>query len=147
MARWCGRQFAGHRVHPAPTERDCLMILVDTTVWIDHLRSPEPELQELLNANEVLAHPMVSGELACGNVADRARFLRRMDAMPQAEERTHSEVRDFIESEGLMGRGIGYIDAHLLYSAFRHEVALIWTRDARLNRIAHELSVAYDETP
>ena len=123
------------------------MILVDTSVWIDHLRSPEPELQELLNANEVLAHPMVSGELACGNITDRARFLRRMDAMPQAGERTHSEVRDFIDSENLVGRGIGYIDAHLLYAALCHEDSLFWTRDTRLNRIAQELSVAYDETP
>ena len=122
------------------------MILVDTSVWIDHLRSPEPKLQELLSANEVLAHPLVAGELACGNITDRARFLRRMDAMPQVEERTHAEVRDFIGSENLMGRGIGFIDAHLLYSTLRHDDTLLWTRDARLSRIARELSVAYDET-
>ena len=121
------------------------MILVDTSVWIDHLRSPEPRLQELLNANSVLAHPMVAGELACGNITDRARFLRRMDAMPRAEERTHAEVRDFMESEGLMGRGIGYIDAHILGSTVRRDGAQLWTRDSRLNRIAQELSVAYDE--
>ena len=122
------------------------MILVDTSVWIDHLRSPEPRLQELLNANSVLAHPMVAGELACGNIQNRERFLRRMDAMPQADERTHAEVRDFIESEGLTGRGIGYIDSHILCSTARHDGALLWTRDSRLGRLAEELSVAYDET-
>ena len=89
---------------------------------------------------------MVAGELACGNITDRARFLRRMDAMPQAGERTHADIRDFIESENLMGRGIGYIDAHLLYSTLRHDGALLWTRDSRLSRIAQELSVAYDDT-
>ena len=122
------------------------MILVDTSVWIDHLRNPEPRLQELLNANSVLAHPMVAGELACGNITDRARFLRRMDAMPQAPELTHAAVRDFIEAENLMGRGIGYIDAHILCSTVRHDGTLLWTRDSRLNQLALELSVAYDET-
>ena len=123
------------------------MILVDTSVWIDHLRRPERELLEQLRANTVLTHPVVVGELACGNLPDRTTFLRNMDAMPEIREGTHQEVRDLIESARLMGRGIGLMDAHLLYSVLHQEGALLWTRDERLNRIAQELSVAYSETP
>ena len=123
------------------------MILVDTSVWIDHLRRPEQALLEQLRANNVLTHPVVVGELACGNLPDRATFLRNMDAMPEIREGTHQEVRDLIESARLMGRGIGLMDAHLLYSVLHQEGALLWTRDERLNRIAQELSVAYAETP
>ncbi len=123
------------------------MILVDTSVWIDHLRRPEPALQEQLRANNVLMHPIVVGELACGNLPERTTFLRNMDAMPEIEEGTHREVRDLIESARLMGRGIGLVDAHLLYSVLHQEGALLWTRDGRLNQIANELSVSYSETP
>ena len=123
------------------------MILVDTSVWIDHLRRPEQSLLEQLRANNVLTHPLVVGELACGNLPDRAAFLRNMDAMPEIGEGTHREVRDLIESASLMGRGIGLMDAHLLYSVLNREGALLWTRDQRLNRIAQELSVSYADTP
>lgn len=123
------------------------MILVDTSVWIDHLRSPERALLEQLRANNVVTHPIVVGELACGNLPDRTMFLRHMDAMPEIREGTHREVRDLIESARLMGRGIGLMDAHLLYSVLRQEGTLLWTRDERLNRIAQELSVAHAETP
>ena len=123
------------------------MILVDTSVWIDHLRRPEQALREQLRANNVLTHPVVVGELACGNLPDRTTFLRNMDAIPEIREGTHQEVRDLIESARLMGRGIGLMDAHLLYSVLHQEGALLWTRDQRLNRIARELSVAYAETP
>ena len=123
------------------------MILVDTSVWIDHLRCPERGLLEQLNANNVLTHPVVVGELACGNLPDRATFLQKMDAMSEIREGTHQEVRELIESERLMGRGIGLMDAHLLYSVLHQEGALLWTRDERLNRIAQELSVSYSEMP
>ena len=123
------------------------MILVDTSVWIDHLRRPEQALLEQLRANNVLTHPVVVGELACGNLPDRTAFLRNMDAMPEIREGTHQEVRDLIESARLMGRGIGLMDAHLLYSVLHQEDTLLWTRDERLNRIAQELFVAYAETP
>ena len=123
------------------------MILVDTSVWIDHLRRPERALPEQLSGNNVLTHPIVVGELACGNLPNRVTFLRRMDTLPQIGEGTHQDVRDLIESERLMGRGIGLMDAHLLYSVLRQEDALLWTRDARLNRIAEELFVSYSEAP
>ena len=123
------------------------MILVDTSVWIDHLRRPEPVLLKQLNDNNVLTHPVVVGELACGNLPDRTTFLRSMDAMTEISEGTHQEVRDFIESARLMGRGVGLMDAHLLYSVLHQEGVLLWTRDERLNRIAEELSVSYSEAP
>ena len=123
------------------------MILVDTTVWVDHLRNPELELREQLNANNVLTHPIVIGELACGGIPDRARFLRMMDSIPQVREGTHREVRDFIETQRLISRGIGFMDAHLLYSVTAQPDALLWTRDMSLNRIARQLSVSYDENP
>ena len=122
------------------------MILVDTSVWIGHLRHPERALLEQLNGNNVLTHPIVVGELACGNLPDRTTFLRSMDTLPQISEGTNEEVRSLIESERLMGRGIGLMDAHLLYSVIHQEGALLWTRDERLNRIAQELSVSYSET-
>ena len=86
------------------------MILVDTSVWIDHLRRPERALLEQLRANNVLTHPVVVGELACSNLPDRTMFLRNMDAMPEIREGTHQEVRDLIESARLMGRGIGLLE-------------------------------------
>lgn len=123
------------------------MILVDTSVWIDHLRRPERALLEQLISNNVVTHPIVVGELACGNLVDRTTFLRNMDAMPEITEGTHQEVRNHIESASLMGRGIGLMDAHLLYSVLHQVGTLLWTRDERLNRIAQELSVAHAETP
>ena len=123
------------------------MILVDTSVWVDHLRRPEGVLLEQLKANNVLTHPIVVGELACGNLPNRTTFLRNMDLMPAIREGTHQEVRDLIESARLMMRGIGLMDAHLLYSVLHQAGTLLWTRDQRLNRIAQELSVSYSETP
>ena len=121
------------------------MILVDTSVWIDHLRCPERVLLEQLKANNVLTHPAVIGELACGNLPERATFLRNMDAMPGIKEGTHQQIRGRIESAQLMGRGIGLMDAHLLYSVLNEDGAVLWTRDRRLNRIVGELSIAYSE--
>ena len=92
------------------------MILVDTSVWVDHLRSPEPDMIEQLNANNVMVHPFVIGELACGMLPDRAEVLRRLSMLPQIEQAAQDDVLSTIESMGLMGRGIGFIDAHLICS-------------------------------
>ena len=121
------------------------MILVDTSVWIDHLRQSEHELTQMLSANYVLTHPIVIGELACGNLPNREQFFREIELLPEVASRTHDEVREFIESERLMGRGISFMDAHLLYSALSHQDTLLWTRDRRLNRVAQELSVSHVE--
>ena len=121
------------------------MILADTSVWIDNLRRPVPGLAELVGANDLLMHSMVLGELACGNLSNRERRLgdwRRFPMIPEAE---HGEVLSTIESRRFMGRGIGFIDAHLLCAVLNHGNALLWTRDGSLNRVAADLGVAFSE--
>ncbi len=120
------------------------MILVDTPVWIDHWRSPLFHLIELLSDGEILTHPMVIGELACGNIRDRQQTIRILNRLPQASLARHSEVIDFIEARRLMGRGIGYIDVHLLASAMLDDSTKLWTVDRRLHNAAVELRVAYE---
>ena len=90
------------------------MILVDTSIWIDHLRVGEEGLVTLLNSTQVLCHPFVVGELACGNLRNRDEALTLLSELPRIAVATDAEVLYYIEQHGLMGRGIGYIDAHLL---------------------------------
>ncbi len=118
------------------------MILVDTSVWIDHFRSNDNDLVALLNNSQVLMHPYVSGELACGNLANRAEVLHLLAALPQISTATDAEVQFFIEQRSLMGKGIGYIDAHLLAAVALDGSAKIWTRDKRLHKVAENLSFA-----
>lgn len=115
------------------------MILVDTSVWIDHLRKGDAELARTLEAGEVLAHPFVIGELACGNLANRNAILALLRTLPPAPVATGDEVMGFIERRKLMGRGIGYIDVHLLASVALTRESRLWTRDKRLAAIADEL--------
>ena len=123
------------------------MILVDTSVWIDHFRAPEAELRERLKAGEVLMHSMVIGEIACGNLSRRTQTLARLRSLPRIPESEHDEVMRTIESERLMGRGLGYIDAHLVCSVLRDDDSSLWTRDTRLKQVAEELGAAFLETP
>ena len=90
------------------------MILVDTSVWVEHLRSPLSELQDQLRTGQVLTHPMVIGELACGMIRRRREFLSYLGPLPIIPELAHERVLEEIETNRLMGRGIGFIDAHLL---------------------------------
>ena len=120
------------------------MILADTSVWVDHLRRPNSEMIERLTARDILMHPFMIGELACGTLPDRS-VLQRLDELPQIVRATHDEVLSLIESHGFMGRGIGYIDAHLLASVIRDGSASLWTRGRRLAQISEELGVAYPE--
>ena len=90
------------------------MILADTSVWIDHLRLGEPGLVSLLNDMQVVAHPKVIGEVACGNLRNRDEVLDLLGALPAIPAATDEEVLFFIEQRQVMGRGIGYVDAHLL---------------------------------
>lgn len=119
------------------------MILVDTSVWIDHLRAGDPELVALLSSSQVLMHPFVLGELACGNLRNRAEILTLFKDLPQATIATDKEVLFFIERHTLMGRGIGYVDAHLLAAVTLSSGAQLWTRDKRLHTVASELTLAY----
>lgn len=117
------------------------MILVDTSLWIDHFRSGNPKLRSLLYANEVLTHPFVVGELACGALRNRAEILRHLKALPEARLADHHEVLRFVENEQLYGRGIGWVDAHLLASA-RLTGCRLWTLDKQLRLAAASLSLA-----
>jgi predicted nucleic acid-binding protein len=119
------------------------MILVDTSIWIDHLRIGESRLAELLNGSKVLAHPFVIGELACGNLKNRNTVLALLQALPAAPLATDDEVLFYINRNGLMGKGIGYIDAHLLASVSLAGDAQLWTRDKRLGAMATLLDMAF----
>ena len=120
------------------------MTLVDTSVWIDHLREGDYVLSELLWEEEVLSHPFVVGELACGNLSNRAEILSCLKSLPTANVATETEAMRLIETRALMGKGLGYIDVHLLASTLLTG-AVLWSRDKRLTRMAQELGVAYGE--
>ena len=120
------------------------MILVDSSVWVDHLRAGELALVELLNTGQVLAHPFIVGELACGNLSNREAVLSLLQDLPPVPIATDEEVLFFIERHGLMGRGIGYVDAHLLSAVSLAGAARLWTRDKRLFAIAKSMSLAFE---
>jgi predicted nucleic acid-binding protein len=119
--------------------------LVDTSVWIDHLRSGEPLLVAALESGRVMMHPFVLGELACGNLANRSEVFGLLGGLPAALTATDPEALEFIEGRALMGRGIGYIDVHLLASTALSGDARLWTKDRRLAAVATELDLAFDE--
>ena len=118
------------------------MILVDTSVWVDHLRAGDETLVGLLNAGMVLAHPFVIGELALGNLAQRGTVLGALSDLPQATIATDTEVLHFIDHHKLFGRGVGYIDIHLLSAVRLTAGAELWTNDKRLQGVADQLGLA-----
>lgn len=117
------------------------MILADTSVWVDHLRSGDKELRRLLNQRQIFIHPFVIAELALGSLKDRANTLALLDLLPQVPVAHLNEVREMIEARRLCGLGIGLIDAHLLASVFISPPALLWTRDKQLRKVAQALGV------
>ena len=116
------------------------MILVDTSVWIDHLRKGDAELAQALEAGGVMTHPFIIGELACGNLANRNSILALLRTLPAAQVATDDEVSGFIQRRKLMGRDIGYIDVHLLASIALTHGSRLWTRDKRLAAVASEVA-------
>lgn len=118
------------------------MVLVDTSVWILHFRAGSKELAGLLNEGNVLCHSFIIGELACGNLKDRAVILSYLKLLPLSIEADAEEVLSFIESNRLMGRGIGYVDVHLATSAALTGVPL-WTFDKKLAQLADSLHINY----
>ncbi len=118
------------------------MILADTNVWIKHFRESDAELISHLNIGFVACHPFIIGELACGNLGNRAEILMLLRALPSTPIVETMEILEFIENNSLMGRGLGYVDIHLLASAIIGNVVL-WTFDQRLNQAAIELGVSY----
>ncbi len=115
-------------------------MLVDTSVWVDHLRRGNPALARQLTELEVWCHPFVIGELACGRLEARSEVLSLLAALPQAPQAEHDEVLAFVESNRLAGTGIGWVDAHLLAAARLGGVGL-WTLDRPLAAVARELGL------
>ncbi len=118
------------------------MILVDTSVWVNHLREGNSALERLLNEGDVACHPFIVGELACGNLKRRADILALLNALPTASPAEHEEVLAFIERHRLMGKGLGYVDMHLLAAAHLSEVSL-WTLDKRLSEVAEAMGLSF----
>jgi predicted nucleic acid-binding protein len=121
------------------------VIVVDTSVWVDHLRKGVPRLAAALDRGDVLMHPFVLGELACGNLRNRREVLRLLGDLPATPMATHAEVLEFIDRRALMGRGMGYVDVHLLAAAALAGSARLWTRDRRLAAAAADLRLAHVE--
>jgi hypothetical protein len=119
------------------------VILVDTSVWVDHLRRGDTQLAALLESAAVLMHPFVIGEIACGSLADRATVIELLQDLPAALVADVGEVLAFVERQRLYGKGIGYVDVHLLASAALSGGALLWTRDKRLRAAAQGLGVEF----
>ncbi len=117
------------------------MLLADTSVWVEHLRHGEPRLASLLNAGEVLCHPLVVGELACGNLRRRGEILELLASLPAIGKAGDSEALHFIERHRLHGKGLGLVDVHLLASCALDRRRL-WTLDQRLAKAARLLGVA-----
>ncbi|WML91685.1 type II toxin-antitoxin system VapC family toxin [Thiothrix lacustris] len=122
------------------------MILVDTSVWIDHLRVKDERLAMLLNEVQVCMHPMVWGELACGNLKNRPTLLRLWQGLPAITQASHTETMYCLEQRKLMGKGIGYVDLHLLTTVLLSPGTQIWTRDKHLHNIATELGCGWQES-
>jgi predicted nucleic acid-binding protein len=118
------------------------VILVDTSVWIDHLNKPDPQLMDKLNTDSVLMHPYVIGEIGLGSLRNRHQLLAALEALKQVVVASHEEVMRFIELYELAGAGIGYVDAHLLAATQLTPEAKFWTRDLRLSKVAQRLGLS-----
>ena len=118
------------------------MVLVDTSVWVSHLRHGNEDLQKLLHGGEVVCHPFIVGELACGNLKNRTEILTYLQSLPMTILAEDQEVLRFIEDHRLMGKGLGYIDVHLIASAVLTNV-LLWTLDKTLDKFTEKLGISY----
>jgi predicted nucleic acid-binding protein len=116
------------------------MILVDTSVWVDHLKRRDNDLAELLQAGEVACHPFIIGELACGGIQNRPEILSLLSELPSLTKAEDTELLAFMDFHALMGRGLGLIDIHLLASC-KLDGAFLWTRDKKLRKSADELQI------
>ena len=116
------------------------MVLVDTSVWVSHLRESRPGMVSLWNDGDVVCHPFIIGELSCGNLTNRSEILSLLHSLPMVDQVEHEEVLQFVESNDLMGKGLGYMIVHLLAPAVLFG-ALIWTLDRQLRAASSELGV------
>ncbi|MBW1982579.1 MAG: PIN domain-containing protein [Deltaproteobacteria bacterium] len=121
------------------------MVIVDTSIWVTHLRRGSRHLEELLLDAKVVCHPFVIGELACGNLRNRDEFLDLLQSLPMTPTVLFNELLYFIDTHSLMGKGLGFVDANLLASAHLSGIPL-WTSDKRLRSAATELELAYRQS-
>jgi predicted nucleic acid-binding protein len=121
------------------------MVLVDTSVWVSHLREGSEKLETLLNNGDVMCHPFIVGELACGTLKNRTEILSLLQLLPMAIQVDNEEVLHFIETNSLMGKGLGYVDMHLSASAALSGVP-IWTLDKSFARINKMLNISYSKS-
>ncbi len=117
------------------------MILADTSIWIDHFRSGNKELQRALNSGQIAIHPWIIAELALGSLRDRAKTLAMLDLLPQVGVALTSELRLTIEARNLYNLGIGLTDAHLIASVFLDPPTLLWTKDKQLRKVAESFAI------
>ena len=122
------------------------MILVDTSVWVDHLRRRDAQLAALLERGAVLVHPFVIGEIACGSLGKHSSILELLQSLPTAVVAESAEVLGFIEHHSVHGKGLGYVDVHLLASVALTDGTTLWTRDKRLRIVADELGCGHANT-
>jgi len=120
------------------------VVLVDTSVWVYHFRETRDGLVELLNNGEAVCHPFIIGELACGNLRNRTSIISLLAALPMAFLVEHGEVLAFIETHNIVGKGLGYVDVHLLAAALLTGVSL-WTLDKKLDKAAEEFRCRYGQ--
>jgi len=118
------------------------MVLVDTSVWVSHLREGNVGLEKLLSDGEVVCHPFIVGELACWNLKNRYEILTYLQSLPMTILAEDEEVLRFIENNQLMGKGLGYIDIHLIASAVLTDVPL-WTLDKTLDKFTKKIGIDY----
>lgn len=117
------------------------MILADTSIWIDHFRSGNKELQRVLNSGQIVIHPWIVAELALGSLRDRAKTLAVLDLLPQVCVAHPNELRLMIEARHLYSLGIGLTDAHLIASVFLNPPTLLWTREKQLRRVSEGFGI------
>ena len=118
------------------------MVIVDTSIWVNHLRQGSKRLEVLLMDGEVMCHPFIIGELACGNLKNRTEIISLLKSLPTALLVDFEEFLFFIDQNGIYGRGIGFVDVHLLASA-QISGATLWTADKRLKSAAGQLGLAF----
>jgi len=119
------------------------MVLVDTSVWVDFLRTGDDGLSDLLRRNQVYIHPMIIGALACGNLKNRSQLMSLWQNLPIAVEASHQKAMIFLESQDFMGKSIGFVDLHLLAATQLTANTLLWTRDKRLQQLASALGTTF----
>ena len=118
------------------------MVLADTSIWVSHLRDKNPPHRSLLMEGQIMCHPFIIGDLACGNLKNRNEILSLLEALPAATKANHDEILHFIETNQLMGLDLDYVDVHLRASALI-STALLWTKDKNLREAADQLNIAF----